>query len=65
MIGVPEDKLKQVLKNVEELRDDLKYLVERDTTERRIDEIKEDPSIGKSEEELDEYLEKRGAGNEG
>jgi len=55
------DQFRKVLVDVETLVEDVTSLVNQDVIVRkRIAEIKANPSIGKSEEELDEYLKKRG-----
>jgi len=58
---ISEEKLSKVLHDVETLIIDVSELVDQDLiAERRLAEIKQNPSIGKSEKELDEYLKKRG-----
>ena len=58
---ISEEKLSKVLHDVETLIIDVSDLVDQDLiAERRLAEIKQNPSIGKSENELDEYLKKRG-----
>jgi predicted amino acid-binding ACT domain protein len=58
---ISEEKLSKVLHDVETLIIDVSDLVDQDLIAgRRLAEIKQNPSIGKSEKELDEYLKKRG-----
>lgn len=60
-INISEDRFKKVLADVEVLVEDVTALINQDDIVRqRIAEIKANPSIGKTEEELDEYLKKRG-----
>lgn len=60
-INISEDRFKKVLADVEVLVDDVTALINQDDiVKQRIAEIKADPSIGKTEKELDEYLKKRG-----
>ena len=56
-----EEKFNKVLSDVETLIEDVSSLFDQDEIARkRIAEIKTNPSIGKSEKELDAYLKKRG-----
>ena len=60
-ITVSEEKFNKVLSDVEALIEDVSSLFDQDEiAKKRIDEIKANPSIGKSEKELDAYLKKRG-----
>lgn len=60
-INISEDRFKRVLTDVESLLNDITVLINRDDIVRqRIAEIHANPSIGKTEKELDEYLKKRG-----
>ena len=60
-ITLSEDRFRKVLADVETLVEDVTSLVNQDdVVKKRIAEIKANPSIGKSEEELDEYLKRRG-----
>ncbi len=60
-ITVSEEKFNKVLADVELLIEDVASLFDQDEIARkRIAEIEVDPSIGRSEKELDEYLRKRG-----
>ncbi|MDP1694887.1 MAG: hypothetical protein Q8L34_05085 [Candidatus Woesearchaeota archaeon] len=60
-ITVSEEKWNKVLTDVETLIEDVAELLDQDNIMRqRIEEIEADASIGKSEEELDKYLRKRG-----
>lgn len=59
-INISEDRFKKVLADVEVLLEDVTALINRDDIVRqRTAEIKADPSIGKTEKELDEYLKER------
>lgn len=60
-ITISEEKFDKVLTDVETLIEDVAALFDQDEiAEKRLAEIKADPSIGKSETELDSYLKKRG-----
>tara|TARA_Y100000310_G_scaffold338992_1_gene430245 strand:+ start:12692 stop:12895 length:204 start_codon:yes stop_codon:yes gene_type:complete len=60
-INISEEKLNKVLADVETLIEDVASLVDQDEiAKKRIKDIKSNPSIGKSEEELNDYLKKRG-----
>lgn len=60
-IIISEEKFNKVLADVETLIEDVGSLFDQDEIARkRMDEIKTNPSIGKSEKELDEYLKRRG-----
>lgn len=51
----------KVLSDFEVLLEDVTELINRDdVVHQRIADVKSDPSIGKTEEELDAYLKKRG-----
>lgn len=58
---VPKDKLNKVLLDVEILIEDVASLLNQDEiAEKRLVDIKTNPSIALSEEELDSYLKRRG-----
>lgn len=58
---VSEKKLNKVLADVENLIEDVSDLVDQDKiAKKRLAEMKSNPSIGKSEKELHDYLKKRG-----
>ena len=58
-IIVSEEKFNKVLSDVEALIEDISSLFDQDEIARkRIAEIKTNPSIGKSEKELDAYIKK-------
>jgi len=60
-VSVSEDKLNKVLADMENLVEDVASLLDQDEiAKKRLNEIKADQSIGKSEQELDSYLKKRG-----
>ena len=60
-ITISEEKFNKVLADVEALIEDVTALFDQDEiAKKRMGEIKANPSIGKSEKELDEYLRKRG-----
>jgi len=60
-ITIPQEKLDKVLTDVEILIEDVSSLFNQDKiVKQRLAEIKSNPSIGKSEAELDLYLKKRG-----
>ena len=60
-VTISEDKLHKVLEDVEVLIEDVASLLDQNKIARaRLVEIKANPSIGKSEKELDDYLKKRG-----
>ena len=59
-ITVSEEKFNKVLSDVEALIEDVSSLFDQDEiAKKRIAEIKSNPSMGKSEKELDSYLAKR------
>lgn len=60
-ITISEEKFHKVLSDVELLITDVSSLFEEDEiVKRRLKEIKQNPSLGKSEEDLDIYLKARG-----
>ena len=60
-ITISEEKLNKVLADVETLIEDVSSLLDQDAiAKKRMAEIKANPSIGKSEKDLDDYLKKRG-----
>jgi len=60
-ITLSEDRFRKVLADVEVLVEDVTALINQDDiVKKRIAEIKANPSIGRTEEELDEYLRRRG-----
>ena len=60
-ITISEEKFNKVIADVEVLIEDVTSLFDQDViASKRLAEIKADPSIGKSERDLDEYLRKRG-----
>jgi hypothetical protein len=60
-ITLSKSRFSKVLSDFEVLLEDVTELINRDDVVRqRIADIKADPSIGKTEEELDAYLRKRG-----
>ncbi len=60
-ITISEEKFNKVLADVEVLIDDVAELLDQnEIAKQRMAELKLNPSIGKSEKELDEYLRKRG-----
>jgi|GEM_PF-1610058 len=60
-ISISEDRFKKVLADVEALVKDVTALIDRDdVVKQRIAEIKANPSLGKTEKELDDYLKRRG-----
>ncbi len=60
-ITLSEEKFNKVIADVENLIEDIAELFDQDeTAKKRLAEIKANPSIGKSEKELDDYLKKRG-----
>ena len=60
-ITISEEKFNRVIADVENLVEDVAELFNQDEiAKKRIVEIKANPSIGRSEKELDNYLEKRG-----
>ncbi len=58
-ITVNKEIFGKVMADIENLLEDFEILTS-ETVQKRLKEIKENPSIGKSEQELDEYLKKRG-----
>ena len=60
-ISVSEEKFNKVLADVEALIEDVSELFDQDEiAKKRIMDIESNPSIGKSEKELDDYLRQRG-----
>lgn len=60
-ITLSKDRFRKVLNDFEVLLEDVTELVNRDDIVRqRMADIKKNPSIGKTEDELDRYLKKRG-----
>ena len=60
-VTMSEEKFNKVIADVENLIEDVADLFDQDEiAKKRIKDIKSDPSIGKSEKELDDYLKKRG-----
>ena len=60
-VTMSEEKFNKVIADVENLIEDVADLFDQDEiAKKRIKDIKADPSIGKSEKELDDYLKKRG-----
>ena len=60
-ITISEEKLDKVLADVETLIEDVSSLLDQDEiAKKRMNEVRANPSVGKSEKELDEYLKKRG-----
>jgi len=61
LINIPKDTLNKVLVDVEVLIEDVASLLNQDEiAKKRLIEIKKNPSIALSEEELNNYLKKRG-----
>ena len=61
IMTISEEKFNKVIADVENLIEDVADLFDQDEiAKRRLTEIKANPSIGKSEKELDDYLKKRG-----
>ncbi|MBI4149172.1 hypothetical protein HY491_01870 [Candidatus Woesearchaeota archaeon] len=60
-ITVSEEKFSKVIADVENLVQDVTDMFDQDRiAKERIADIEADPSIGKTEKELDSYLKKRG-----
>ncbi len=60
-ITISEEKFNKLMADVEALIEDATSLFDQDEiAKQRMKDIKENPSIGKSEKELDTYLKKRG-----
>ena len=60
-ITISQEKFNKVIADVEALIEDVSSLFDQDElAKQRMQEIKANPSIGKSEKELDAYLRKRG-----
>ncbi len=60
-ITISEEKLHKVLNDVEILIEDVALLLDQDKiAQKRLQELKTQPSLAKSEHELDAYLKKRG-----
>ena len=60
-ITISEEKFNKVLEDVENLIVDVADLFDQDEiAKKRIKDIQNNPSIGKSEKDLDEYIKRRG-----
>ena len=60
-ISISEEKFHKVLEDVENLIEDVAELLDQDEiVKKRMADIKLNPSIGKSEKDIDAYLKKRG-----
>ena len=60
-LALSEEQLNKVLTDVEVLIQDVVSILDQDETAKmRLTDIKANPSIGKSEKELDDYLKNRG-----
>ncbi len=60
-ITIPEEKFNKVIADVENLIEDVADIFDQDeVAKKRIADIEKNPSIGKSEKELDTYLKQRG-----
>ena len=60
-IMISEEKFNKVLEDVENLIEDVADLFDQDEiAKKRINDIQNNPSIGKSEKDLDEYIKSRG-----
>ena len=60
-ITISEEKFNKVINDVELLIEDVASIFDQDEiAKKRLEDIKTNPSIGKSEKELDDYLKKRG-----
>ncbi len=60
-ITLPQEAFNKVIHDVEVLIEDVSELIDQDKiVEKRLEDIRQNPSIGKSEQELDTYLKKRG-----
>ena len=60
-IMISEEKFNKVLEDVENLIEDVADLFDQaEIAKKRIKDIQNNPSIGKSEKELDEYIKRRG-----
>ena len=60
-ITISEEKFHKVLEDVENLIEDVAELLDQDEiVKKRMADIKLNPSIGKSEKDIDAYLKKRG-----
>ncbi|MBI2575376.1 hypothetical protein HYV82_05825 [Candidatus Woesearchaeota archaeon] len=60
-ITVSKEQFSKILSDVETLIEDVTVIVEQDAiAKKRLAEVKANPLIGKSENELNDYLKKRG-----
>tara|TARA_Y100000310_G_C20657702_1_gene802866 strand:- start:859 stop:1062 length:204 start_codon:yes stop_codon:yes gene_type:complete len=60
-VTISSEKLDKVLFDVETLIEDVASLIDQDKIAKdRLEDIKKDPSVGLSENEIDSYLKKRG-----
>lgn len=59
-IAVSQEKLDKVLSDVQTLIEDVSSMLDQDAVaKRRLAQVRKDPSIGRSEADLDQYLKKR------
>lgn len=59
-LTIPRAKFGKILNDIDILITDIEDVSQDEIALQRMADIKADPSIGKSEQELDEYLKKRG-----
>ena len=58
-VTIPKESFVEVMETIENFIEELE-LVTSETVQKRLREIKENPTIGKNEQELDEYLKELG-----
>ncbi len=59
-VTIPKHKFGKILADIDLLISDIEDMSQDDIAHQRIADIEANPSIGRSEQELDEYLKKRG-----
>ena len=64
-LTIPRAKFGKILNDIDILISDIEDVSQDDIAHQRLAQIKADPSLGRSEQELDEYLKKRGVRMDG
>ena len=62
---MPKAKFGKILNDIDILISDIEEISQDEIAHQRLADIKADPSIGRTEQELDEYLKKRGVRMDG
>lgn len=59
-LTIPKVKFDKILTDIDILISDIEEVSQDEIVQQRIADVEADPSLGKSEQELDDYLKKRG-----